>query len=211
LCSAENKSRRFCRPPSSARLIVNLAALAVQREPYSVVRSKGYLICQYRAMAAADVRSPSTGERLSAEKRPNFYTRRRARLARSKSSTSNRQGLPTEWIAFPLHCQRGRVDDEPGAGRGRQNLRDLFSARAQAFREYQIVRPPTFQFGSICLARALLSGGLLESWLLQKCHRKEPWGSALWGFIVQPGKNLILWDEIKEVRPLRVLNIRSPG
>ncbi len=50
--------------------------------------------------------------------------------------------------------------------------------------------------------------GLLYSWLLQKTTRRAVGISTL-GIHLHKGLNLILWDEIKEVRPLRILNIRS--
>ena len=50
--------------------------------------------------------------------------------------------------------------------------------------------------------------GLLYSWLLQKITERAVGISTL-GIHLHKGQNLILWDEIKEVRPLRILNIRS--
>ena len=50
--------------------------------------------------------------------------------------------------------------------------------------------------------------GLLYSWLLQKATRRAVGISAL-GIHLWKGQILILWDEISEVRPLRVLNIQS--
>jgi len=49
---------------------------------------------------------------------------------------------------------------------------------------------------------------LLYSWLLQKLTKKAVGISTL-GVHLHKGQNLILWDEIKEVRPLRTLSIRS--
>jgi len=51
-------------------------------------------------------------------------------------------------------------------------------------------------------------GGLLYSWMLQKLTERAVGISTL-GVHLHKGQNLILWDEIKEVRPLRILNIRS--
>jgi len=50
--------------------------------------------------------------------------------------------------------------------------------------------------------------GLLYSWLLQKVTERAVGISNL-GIHLHKGQNLILWDEIKEVRPLKILNIRS--
>jgi hypothetical protein len=51
-------------------------------------------------------------------------------------------------------------------------------------------------------------GGLLYSWLLQKLTERAV-GISTVGVHLHKGQNLILWDEIKEVQPLKVLNIRS--
>src|SRR6185295_14416972 len=50
--------------------------------------------------------------------------------------------------------------------------------------------------------------GLLYSWLLQKWTERAVGISTL-GVHLHRGLDLILWDEIREVRPLRILNIRS--
>ncbi|MCL4179706.1 MAG: beta-lactamase family protein [Verrucomicrobia bacterium] len=51
-------------------------------------------------------------------------------------------------------------------------------------------------------------GGLIYSWLLQKITERAVGISTL-GVHLNKGQNLLLWDEIKEVRPFRLLNIRS--
>jgi CubicO group peptidase (beta-lactamase class C family) len=50
--------------------------------------------------------------------------------------------------------------------------------------------------------------GLLYSWLLQKLTKRAVGISTL-GVHLRKGQNLVLWDEIKEVRPFRTLSIRS--
>ena len=114
---------------------------------------------------------------------------RRAVRQDRKVRRPDRQRLPRV-DRVPAALPARRVDDEPGAGRGRQNLRNLFPARAQAFREYRIVRPPTFQLAASGF------GSCLSFWpgcYIPGCCRKqpsEPWGSALWGFICIKGKTL---------------------
>ena len=55
---------------------------------------------------------------------------------------------------------------------------------------------------------AFFLGGLLYSWLIQKLTERAVGMSPL-GVHLYKGLNLILWDEIKEVRPIRFLNVRS--
>jgi len=50
--------------------------------------------------------------------------------------------------------------------------------------------------------------GLVYSWLLQKTTRRAVGISPL-GIHLLKGQNLILWDEIKEVRPFRFLQVRN--
>jgi hypothetical protein len=50
--------------------------------------------------------------------------------------------------------------------------------------------------------------GLIYTWLIQKTTRRAVGISTL-GIYLHNGMNLILWDEIKEVRPFRFLNIRN--
>jgi CubicO group peptidase (beta-lactamase class C family) len=52
------------------------------------------------------------------------------------------------------------------------------------------------------------AAGLIYSWILQRKTERAVGISRL-GIHLHKGQDLILWDEIKEVRPLRVLNIRS--
>jgi CubicO group peptidase (beta-lactamase class C family) len=51
-------------------------------------------------------------------------------------------------------------------------------------------------------------GGLIYTWLIQKTVKRAVGISPL-GIHLQNGMNLILWDEIKEVRPFRFLNIQN--
>ena len=68
--------------------------------------------------------------------------------------------------------------------------------------------PQIFSWVHLVWLVALFLAGLLYSWLLQKATRRAVGISAL-GIHLHKGLNLILWDEIKEVRPFRILNIRS--
>jgi hypothetical protein len=65
-----------------------------------------------------------------------------------------------------------------------------------------------FSWQHLLLLLAFFLAGLIYSWLLQKLTRRAVGISTL-GIHLHKGQNLILWDEIKEVRPLRILNIRS--
>jgi hypothetical protein len=68
--------------------------------------------------------------------------------------------------------------------------------------------PRIFSWRHLVWVVPFFLAGLLFSWLLQKMTDRAVGISTL-GVHLHKGLNLILWDEIKEVRPLRILNIRS--
>jgi hypothetical protein len=68
--------------------------------------------------------------------------------------------------------------------------------------------PKVFSWPHLVWLVAFFLAGLLYSWLLQKMTKRAVGISTL-GVHLHKGQNLILWDEIREVRPLRILNIRS--
>jgi CubicO group peptidase (beta-lactamase class C family) len=65
-----------------------------------------------------------------------------------------------------------------------------------------------FSWQHLVLVLPFILAGLLYSWLLQKTTNRAVGISTL-GVHLCKGQNLILWDEIKDVRPLRILHIRS--
>jgi CubicO group peptidase (beta-lactamase class C family) len=65
-----------------------------------------------------------------------------------------------------------------------------------------------FSWQHLLLIVPFFLAGLLYSWLLQKLTKRAVGISTL-GVHLHKGQNLFLWDEIKEVRPFRLLNIRS--
>jgi hypothetical protein len=68
--------------------------------------------------------------------------------------------------------------------------------------------PQTFSWPHLRWIVLFLLGGLLFSWLLQKTTERSVGISTL-GIHWFRGQHLILWDEIKEVKPYKLLHIRS--
>jgi hypothetical protein len=112
------------------------------------------------------------------------------------------------WIAFRLHCQRGDLtmslaldaDDKISGIYFQSAPRPSFNVKSfvlQLFSWQHLVWLPPF-----------FLAGLLYSWLMQKLTKRAVGISSL-GIHLGKGQNLILWDEIKEVRPLRILHIRN--
>jgi hypothetical protein len=112
------------------------------------------------------------------------------------------------WTAYRLHCQRGDLIMSLALDAGGKIDGIYFqpmssppgNARSLIFRFFSLQH-------LLWLAPFFL-GGLLFAWLLQKTTRRAVGISAL-GIHLAQGIHFILWDEIKEVRPLRILNIRS--
>jgi hypothetical protein len=111
------------------------------------------------------------------------------------------------WIAFRLHCQRDELTmslaldaDDKIAGLhfqappGHMNIRSLVSEMFSWQRLVWIV--PFFL------------AGLLYSRIIQKITERAVGISTL-GIHLSKGLNLVLWGEIKEVRPFRFLHVRN--
>lgn len=112
------------------------------------------------------------------------------------------------WIAFRLHCQRGELtmslvlDTEdrisgiyflptPGPSVNIKSfVRDLFSW------QHLMWLPPFFL------------ASLLYTWITQKTTERAVGISTL-GVHLSNGQSLFLWDEIKEVRPMKFLHIKN--
>jgi hypothetical protein len=137
-----------------------------------------------------------------------FYTR----LADDFGRIENIEG-PTGsgfsgWTAFRLHCERGKLTmsleldaDDQIAGIHFRPVPKPFPSIGSIFRGM-------FRWQRLVWLVPFFLAGLLFSWLLQKATDRAVGVSTL-GIHLSKGLSLILWDEIKDVRPLRVLNIRS--
>jgi hypothetical protein len=112
------------------------------------------------------------------------------------------------WTAFRLHCQRGELtmslaldaEEKISGIHFRPTPRpavNITSVVLQLFSWQHLVWLPPF-----------FLAGLLYSWLIQKTTERAVGISTL-GIHLCKGQNLILWDEIKEVRALRILHVKN--
>jgi hypothetical protein len=136
-----------------------------------------------------------------------FYARLAARFGKIEKFDMPSRGY-RGWIAFRLHCQRGELTmslaldaDDKIAGIYFQSA-PRPSANIKSF----VLR--FFSWQHLVWLPPFFLAGLLYSWWLQKLTKRAVGISTL-GVHLHKGLNLILWEEIKEVRPLRILNIRS--
>ena len=151
--------------------------------------------------------NPDMSKVFPPEETSDFYTRLAKHLGKIEKfdgPTTNGYG---GWTAFRLHCEHGEMamslaldtDDKISgihfqAARTPENFKS-FVRRLFSW-QHLVWLPPFFL------------AGLLYSWLMQKATRRAVGISAL-GVHLCKGQTLVLWDEIKEVRPFRFLHIQN--
>jgi hypothetical protein len=137
-----------------------------------------------------------------------FYTSLTARFGHVEKFDGPTGDGHRGWIAYRLSCERGVL-----------TMSLALDADDRIAGIY--FRPPAWRFANIAsLARQIFRGprlvwivpfflaGLLYSWILQKGTERAVGISAL-GVHLRRGQTLVLWDEIKDVRPFRFLYVRN--
>jgi hypothetical protein len=140
------------------------------------------------------------------EETSDFYSRFAARAGRIKTFDTP-SGGHGGWILFRLHCEHGEwamnlaldADNRISGitikpARSSQNIKSFLLRLATPL--------------SLALFVPFLLAGFLYSWLMQKTTKRAVGISAL-GVHLAGGETIILWDDIKEVRPFRFLHIRN--
>ncbi|HTV42998.1 MAG TPA: hypothetical protein VMF08_20710 [Candidatus Sulfotelmatobacter sp.] len=111
------------------------------------------------------------------------------------------------WTAFQLHCQRGELTMSLALD-GDDKISGIYFRPAWMSWNIKSLMARIFSWQHLVWLVAFFLAGLVYARILQKMTERAVGISAL-GVHLHKGQNLILWDEIKEIRPLRVLNIRS--
>ena len=112
-------------------------------------------------------------------------------------------GRSGEWVGFRLHCQRGELMMKLALDANDQISGIFFRGVPKWLALSRI-----FSWQHPVWIVPFFLAGLLYSWLMQKLTKRAVGISAL-GIHLHKGQNLLLWDEIKEIRPFRTLNICS--
>src|SRR5207247_1855598 len=121
------------------------------------------------------------------------------------------------WPAFRLHYQRGEMtmslaldaDDRISGIYFKPATMQLVDFKKYATTaNFKSFIPHLFSWPHLLWGVLSFLGGLLYTWLIQKTVRRAVGISTL-GIHLQNGNSLILWDEIKEVRRFRFLNIQN--
>jgi hypothetical protein len=203
---------------------------AEETNRYSLVARKVVdLINAGDCAAVQNLYNPGMSKAFPLKKTTEFYTRLAKQFGKIESVDGPTGKGYRGWTAFRLHCQRGDLvmslaldnnnkdnDDKIAgiyfrpvrgtAGGGILAVIALGNSTTSANNESFVQRLFSWQhLGWLVL---FFLGGLIYAWLLQKWTERAAGISTL-GVHLQKGQILILWDEIKEIRVLKLLGIRS--
>jgi len=112
------------------------------------------------------------------------------------------------WIAFRLHGQRGEATMSLALDADDKIAGIYFQSKPRPSGSIQSFVRHLFSPLHLALIVPFFLAGLLYSWLLQKATERAVGISTL-GVHLHKGINLVLWDEIVEVRLFKLQNIRS--
>jgi len=112
------------------------------------------------------------------------------------------------WIAFRLQCQHGELTMSLALDTDNKISGIHFQPAPKAPLTSGSLIREMIRWRHLLWLAGFFMGGLLYSWVFYKITQRSVGISAL-GVHLLRVQGLILWDEIKEVRPLRILNIRS--
>jgi len=182
---------------------------AVDTNRYTVVARK--LVDLLNAGDYATVQTlfnPEMSKALPPKKASDFFSG----LA-TQFGTIEKLGSPTDnsyggWVAFGLDCPRGELTMCLALDGSDKISGVFFKPVRKRSANIQLFIRRFFSWQHVVWLPAFFLAGLLYSWLMQK-PTKRAVGISILGIHLHKGLNLILWDEIKEVRPLRILNMRS--
>jgi hypothetical protein len=162
-------------------------------------------------VAAQKLYNPNMSELFPPKETSDFYDRIAASFGNIEKIEGPIGPGYQGWTAFRLHHQRGDMTmslaldaDDRISGLHFQPA-STHHANIESLKWFL---PHLFSWQHLLWGVLSLLGGLIYTWLIQKTTRRAVGISTL-GIHLQKGMSLILWDEIKEVRPFRFLNIRN--
>jgi hypothetical protein len=180
-----------------------------QTNRYSVVARK--VIDLFNAGDYAAVQklyNPDMSQAFPPKETADFYTRLTDQFGNIEKLAGPIGNGYQGWTAFQLYCQRGELTMSLALDSDDQIAGLYFKPASTHFANFKSFVLQLFSWRHLIWLVPFFLGGLSYSWLLQKPTERAVGISAL-GIHLDKGQNLILWDEITEVRPLRILNIRS--
>jgi CubicO group peptidase (beta-lactamase class C family) len=147
----------------------------------------------------------------------NFYTGIAARYGKIETFDGPTGNGYRGWTAFRLVCQHSEMTMSLALDAD-DNISGIYfkpaSMQLADFKNYATIKNlksflrHLFSWPHLLWGVLSFVGGLIYTWLIQKTVKRAVGISPL-GIHLQNGNSLILWDEIKEVRPFKFLNIRN--
>jgi hypothetical protein len=137
-----------------------------------------------------------------------FYTGLTAKFGRIQNIEGPIGDGLRGWTTFLLNCQRGQLTMSLALDADDKISGILFNPAPKSSGNFKAFILHLFRWQHLLWLVPFVLGGWVYCWLLQKTTERAVGISTL-GIHLHKGMNLILWGEIKEVRPFRLLNIRS--
>ena len=176
---------------------------------YSVVARKVVDLLNAGDYAAVQkLYDPEMSKAFPPKETSDFYVRLAARFGNIENCDGPIGKGYQGWTAFRLHCQRGELTMSLALDADDKISGIYFKPARRSFANFKSFILQLFSWQHLLWLVPFFLAGLLFSWLLQKATERAV-GISTWGVHLYKGLNVILWDEIKEARTLRVLNIRS--
>ena len=167
--------------------------------------------------AVQELYNPEMSKAFPPKETSDFYTRLATQRGKIEKFDGPTDGGYRGWTAFRLDYQHGEMTMSLALDADDRISGIYFqptSMHLADFKNYATVKNfksftlHLFSWQHLLWGVLSFLGGLIYTWLIQKTVGRAVGISAL-GIHLQNGMNLHLWDEIKEVRPFRFLNIRN--
>jgi hypothetical protein len=142
------------------------------------------------------------------EKTSDFYTRLAANRGRVEKFDGPTTNGYAGWTAFRLRYQNSEMTMSLALDADDKISGIYFQPSPRAPVHFKLFVRQLFSWQHLVWFPPFFLGGLLYSWLIQQVTRRAVGISTL-GIHLSKGQSLILWPEIKEVRPFRFLHIRN--
>jgi hypothetical protein len=145
---------------------------------------------------------------LPPQKAPEFFANLATRFGNIETFDGPTGDGYRGWSAFRLHCQRGELTMSLALDANDKISGLHFLPVPKPFANIKSLVPRLFSWQRLVWIVPFFLAGLLYSWIINKTTERAVGISTL-GIHLCKGQNLILWDEVKEVRPLKILHIRN--
>ncbi len=151
--------------------------------------------------------NPGMAQAFPPQKNSAFYTDLATRCGKIESFDGPTTNGYHGWTAFWLHCQHDELVMSLALD-ANGKIAGIYFQPAWLYLDIKLFIARSFNWPHMVLLVPFFLAGLLYSRMLQKLTERAVGISTL-GIHLHKGRNLVLWDEIKEVRLLRILNIHS--